>query len=1277
MTEKDAAQQRAVLARRLSPHPTPADRGAASSSRGSYETGESSTAGSIVNDTAPFPSLDDPTARRIHSSSRSPREPENTNGHYAKDARKPRPPRHRSNGAFLLQDAIRKDDDDDDDDDDDADQGPRLRHVRNPPAVRRTQDYGKPSDKMGASTGRDAGLGISRLHSPPRRNGNASPTHPTHNPTIRKRDASNGRPLSGSSFTPAATNPQLDIDSAQIVNMALNLSESRRQVSRRIAPPHAVPTLAQLPDATTGPNLKNHLQQQRRISRTRSPGPDRALTPRLPSAGVLSSPLQATFDMGREGTFRNHFTASTLARAQKAKEHLELMAQYRRLLELVPPIQQPHHHPSRPTTASPPTSSGGIAKIPTYGSSSEGGVRLGRPYNPLQYIRNRKVRARERKAIDGDGQGFGDILKVADWVDEVAKWAATGQTSAEGCTLPPFADADASERQNATQLAANANKPRRPRLDWVIDPADLLADAYWLEQDHHKQLIEDRHWRRIFPQHVDLHRPLSGQQNEDYGSESGHTPGHKENEESLPAASDPRTSNPKLAKSDTDHSTASARDRARQKLHDLTGHHHHHHHRHSSSMHSHHDWRHGKASSDLSDSENEGRPKKERRNRASTLTSSHQDILEKQMLEMIAMEARENGSQKPQGSGYVTPERNVGARSHPQSRQPSRKPSIAEHSESDERRSKEKPRFTPVHLQRPTRSSLEIPALGKRSSFEVDSSLPNSPDGVARGDPLIPALGGDLSAASSRANSPTRNPFSKVRQIFRERSRERVGDRISEEKSSAEHLPSAPRTPFEASPESSGERRSTDRRGSSRSPPRKVVQRQTGESHRSHRSITSIKLRSDEPGVRGIFRGARIDNVIRGGVSKIGDLIWRKESDTGDVPSEAEGGTTTDESDTEHRRGRKRGETPLSRTASARSQGVRQQNTKTYLDVMPAFEPASHDKLKHTQSEPVNNLPDNSPPSASRKSPRFDRLKPPRIDIMSASPTSSHGSAAKRLSDVSELESLSPGRVSGGVKEADKRFKPIITVPPFAPAGRPRSGSNRSRHWSISDHSPAPERAPMSKREIARLRALVLSSGIKAMEITRRANEPHAVFAARQTPSQNDVQVANIFWPEVAKLSPDPDGVRSKAVPQTELYQFAAKTLGSSIQCSGQEWQKRADVFVSDTVPALHRRVEDVRRRVAADLSAMTRAAADEADETSRDLTLGQRLKIKHTLDVIETMLRRRRRRFRWVRRAMWLAVEWVLVGFMWYVWFVVMILRVFWGVGKGVVGAVRWLLWL
>ncbi|OLN84348.1 hypothetical protein CCHL11_05886 [Colletotrichum chlorophyti] len=1245
MTEKDAAQQRALFTRTLSPQSIAGDRG---SSRGSYETGESSAAGSILNDTTPLPSPDESNGRLPTS---SPRNAEYASGNNARDGRKQRAPRHRSNGAFLLQDAIRKDDDFE------VDQGVQRRHSRNLLPSRRAKD------EFGSSAGREPGPGLDALDSPPTRNGDSSPTEPTHNLTVRKRDAPNGRPVTGTIFIPPA-NSSLDIDSTQIVTMALNLSESRRQASRRIAPTQAVPTLAQLPDVTQGGNLKTHLQQQRRISRTRSPGPDKALTPRLPSTGILSSPLQASFDMGREGTFRNHFTASTLARAQKAKEHLELMAQYRRLLELVPPLQP--NHQSRPTTASPPTSSGGVMRTSTYGSSDTG-LRLGRPYNPLQYIRNRRVRARERKAIDGAGQGFGDIVKVADWVDEVAKWAATGQTSADGCIIPPFADADASEQRNALQLAANANKPRRPRLDWTIDPADLIADVYWLEQDHHKLLIEDRHWRRIFPQNIEVYRPLSGQ-NEEHGSDSG-----RKQSEDNGLVIDRKTSNPKLAKSDTDRSHlshSSTRDRARQKLHELTAHHHHH--RHSSSIQSNQEWRLGKPSfSDFSDSENERKLKKEKRNRKGTLTSSHQDILEKQMLEMIAKEARENGYKRPDGSGYMTPEQDDGVISHPQSRQHSRKASIAEISESDERKSKEKPRFTPTYLQRPGRSSLEIPTSVTRTSFDADSSLPNSPDGIARVDPFIPTLGGDLSPGSSRANSPTRNPFSKAKQIFRERSKERGSDRISEERSSAEDLGSAPRTPYEASPESYAERKSIDRQAMSRSPSRKVVQRQTGESHKSHRSVGSVRLRSDDPSVRGIFKGARIDNVIRGGVSRLGDLIWRKESDLGEGPSEAEA-TTTDESDTESR-GRKRGETPLSRTASIRSQGMRHQSTKNYLDVMPTFE--SHDKSKHADSPPPN-LPDNSPPSASRRSPRFDRLKPPRIDILSASPSGSPVSP-RRLSDLMEGESLSDGNTKG-VMEADKRLNSIIAMQPsFEPDDRPASSSNRSRHWSISDHSPAPDRAPMSKREIARLRALILSSGIKAMEITRRANEPQFVFANRQAPSQADFQVANLFWPEIAKLSPDPASLRDKAVPQTELYQFAAKTLGHSIQCSGQEWQKTADFFVSDTVPALHRRVEDVRRRVATDLSAMTRAAADEADETSRDLTLGQRLKIKHTLDVIEKMLRRRRRRFRWVRRAMWLAVEWVLVGFMWYVWFVVMILRVFWGVGQGIVGAVRWLLWL
>ncbi|KAG6026275.1 hypothetical protein E4U41_001288, partial [Claviceps citrina] len=90
-----------------------------------------------------------------------------------------------------------------------------------------------------------------------------------------------------------------------------------------------------------------------------------------------------------------------------------------------------------------------------------------------------------------------------------------------------------------------------------------------------------------------------------------------------------------------------------------------------------------------------------------------------------------------------------------------------------------------------------------------------------------------------------------------------------------------------------------------------------------------------------------------------------------------------------------------------------------------------------------------------------------------------------------------------------------------------------------------------------------------------------------------------------------------------------------------------------------------------------SRRAGDLADETSRDLALGQPLRVKAVVDTMSKMLRRRRRRLRWVRRAVWLTVEWLLVGLMWYVWAMVMILRVLLGMGRGVVGSVRWLLWL
>jgi hypothetical protein len=167
-----------------------------------------------------------------------------------------------------------------------------------------------------------------------------------------------------------------------------------------------------------------------------------------------------------------------------------------------------------------------------------------------------------------------------------------------------------------------------------------------------------------------------------------------------------------------------------------------------------------------------------------------------------------------------------------------------------------------------------------------------------------------------------------------------------------------------------------------------------------------------------------------------------------------------------------------------------------------------------------------------------------------------------------------------------------------------------------------------------------------------------------------------VEWGEIAKVCPEA-ARKDPEVVYYELFALAGASLSTAIQNSGRRWQASADQFTYQTSPQLQNRIGDVRSRVADDLSERCRQAADLADETNRDLALGQPLKVKVVVDIIEKMLRRRRRRLRWLRRALWLTVEWLLVGFMWYVWFMVMILRVFLGIGKGMWNGVRWLLWL
>lgn len=1222
------------------------------------------------------PSDDDPPAHATsngHYHEHGTREPKRSPHH-------PRSHKHKSTGAFLLSDPFVENSSDD--------IRIRKRRARGAPDKGKNTSKRQSDEQLNPAGQSGIGLGLSpdlmRMG-----NGTAAPPGtPPRSTGIQRRpqdlQASPGVP------SPRSSSSSMDMDSTQIVSMALNLSESRRLAQRRVSSQPMPPRLAPLStDNTVAGTLRQQLQQQRRASRGLSPRLEQGPGKRVLSNGKLPGPIQSTSDpMGLEGPYQYHFSNSTLARAQKAKDHMELLSQYRRVLELLPPLK------ANSLSKSSTLSDASPFTMPMSLHSIDATNQIGRPYDPLQYIRNRKVRARERKTIDGESQGFGDVNRVTDWVDEVAKWVATRQFRTPGSpALPPFSGADVvsmdSPPINGSRPAGAIVKPKRPRNDWIVDPADMLADIYWLEQDDHKRLVEDRNWKRVFPQDSELYRPLSRATGDPSPGAPSTSPALNIGME----AGSKATAEAKAAKSDNESFPASTREKARQKLQELRGFHRH---NPSSQNHQHdHGLLSGKRPSTSSSSDSEHH----RRARRATHGDTDKDILEKQMMEMMERESQDVESGTTQllegpelkhlktRPSYMTSGAPFSASvSASVSRQHSRRDSHIVVSDVDDKHNSDRSRM--VSPQRPSRESLEVPPFrGRRMSLGSESSVPNSPEyRLSRRDNyFMPGIGADLSPTSSRPSSPSRNPFTKVKQIFRDRSRERTTERLqevmhSDKEGSAESSANL----AEAATLSAHELLSlekpvaTETRSESLGPDVKLTSRTTGGSHRSHRKTNSIRLSDPGAGLRNLFRGPRIDSVLKSGVSKVSELLWKKESEGEDSDSST---LSSDDSDNDKRQKRKEPKSlSLSPTASLRGRsGQGAKREKHYLDVMPPFIPTSENKDSNNERGSMG-APLSNP--ASHRSTRFDLLRPPRIDISVAADGAPGADDDSRV-DASDTESRL-GKIKETAENESRRPSMALSIGPFGTRRTSADDIRESRNFSISEIGLAPKKeAPLSRREVARLRALMLSSGVMAMEISRRAHQTTSISTNSSSKVYKDVTAAlgnRVNLPEIMQLAPEEqrDEIFAQSVSQVNLFPVTAHILGSAMQSSRQKWQSEAEALKHRTrVDLIDGRIEQLRTRLQLDLTAMTRTAAEEADEVSGDLVDGQRRKIQAVVDVIDKLLRRRRRRFRWVRRAGWLALEWLLVGFMWYVWFVVMIARIFLGVGRGFVNGVKWLLWL
>ena len=1059
-----------------------------------------------------------------------------------------------------------------------------------------------------------------------------------------------------------------DVDSTQIVNLALNLSESRRAAARRSVSATTPPVSSGFRDSFAGGSLRQHLQQQRRTSRNPSPKAgrnERALSGSYKTVPGQKphSPLNTPFDPDDDEDYRYRFSPSTLARADKAKNYIGLMIEYRRLLQYVPPLKSNGTEKGGPFDS--PLSSR-LTSPHTEDTASDTILPLGREYNPLQYIRNRKVRARERKAIDGEVQGFGDLTKVSSWVHEVAATVLASQEcrTTDSFPMPPFSKAAevAASPHTPPQSKSQTTTPRikRPRIDWVTNPADLLADVFWLEQDENKTIIEDHSGRKIFAGAMDLKRPVSNREEvlEQQKSAELARPG------SPSLRIDTKLPEFNHSRSDSAKQRERATSRAKQKLREVTRLHH----GHNGS---------GRerplfkgrllSETDSSDTDGAHRPRRRSRRQATESLDPSTDILDKQMMEMLAKESTEQEWAEAHGrTGNKLPISQDGSLLSPDgSRTHTRSTSLATNA---------LPNQSSILQTASGRPSIEGPLGNPRTSFEeLDSTAPNSPQTKATiaASAFVPSIAMDLTPPL-HAMSPSRHHISRVTSRinpFHEHSRNRSRGRGD----TTEALVSAPSLTSNQIGENPDE---SDLIKLSSSPIAKVSTRKTDE---SAKAIGKTNLRrgrgGDEPSsIIGFLKGSR------GPVAKVGELLWKKEpARTLSVPP----GFSSDESDSEILRAMREVADPPAGETSTDPAGVDSLGEKPSLSrsgKLPVFTSLHNSRGRLTTDENGDAAAD----SVSERKPREERIKsapnnyleiPPRVDARNPSPSPSlEGAPMRRYSSVSDLESRR-GSALSGVESADARLNAILGQPGHPGTYLPVTGLSSlevthqkrpaledKREWSISDCEIPGHRGPVTKKEIARVRALLFTSGIKAKEISRQAAEIVDLRNAQKSP-----------FADIAKISKE----NPPPVPNSQQHILAARILANDMQLSSQAWQASADSFYDTTVSRLFDRADKLHSSIADGLAPRVRTAADEADAVSRDILTFQSLQVKRIIDTMDNMMRRRRRRFRWLRRGGWVLVEWSLVGVMWFAWFLVVFVRIILGLGTGVVRSVRWLFWL
>lgn len=1032
-----------------------------------------------------------------------------------------------------------------------------------------------------------------------------------------------------------ATARPTSMDPAQLVQMALSLSESRkRHTSGSLPIPSATPRSRNVSGAGDKySTVRTRTSDRPRVSsqfKTPSPGSSsRSRDRQPPSANAIDDNVLYTF------------SPATLARAEKARKYFELANEHRRLLEHLPPLKPDASAKGNYTFES--RSSPGYAQpeIQRVRSNTTSRHELGRQYNPLQILRNRRLRNRERVPLTIQPEQFSDTQRVGDWMDEVEEAAKYPQYRAadDVIHLPQFSsqpgemDGESSAGKGHQRTGTAGSVITRPENDWSIDPIERLADTYWVEQGDNKTLIENRRHQAIFPVRSKRSTEVPRQSTESNPQDRKEIPVPIAEEE-LPQEQAPRKHRHLLSLQKADRIRHNRLSRL------------------------------ARSASASSESSNEDR--KSRSSKRNSGTPDSLVPLHKHMDALIAKDRKGELSSPDLDSPDHWDSKNTPFPTRGEKRTSMHRAngSLSVASNGPSQRSKS------------ADGRLAQLAESDRARFSFDSSPPSSPIVTD----FVPSLAMDLSPPTKRPSHTASKSKHRMLPIFRSKSKDR---------NTTEGRDWALASESDRSREPSGNAIDPTRLSAEYSRPTPLHRHKTSESVTSslHRRGTSRTENTTDGSIKDgklvgrFFKGGRLAELVRNDRKGRRDKDGSGSTDISALPS--------DISDTEDSFGElatasgSLEEEPSPRTSIDNTRN----GQRLHMPNLPTFRSAAgREKSGTSKLTPVVSTEDGDQDHISRqaaarreasRSPRIDRLLPPRINLPDDNDNASNADFPSQTSEAIQEEPkrksygfLAPRGGNGSALSSSSNVSFDTTSNrgrrnaqyPMTGLSHLDAGSGR-RHWSISDRgmreqarSSLQKNKHISPRDLARARALLLASGIKAHSLATRANTPK-----NPPPS---------FLTAAARTA----SVDTPTIPLKETHLSASALLSKHLDASFASLSQTRQVYQANTSHRLHLRLADLKSLVADKLTHIVHNSSDEADAFGVRLTTEQTLRIKQVDDAIDDILRMRRRQFRMVKRAGFKILEWMVLGLMWWVWFVVVCWKSVRKVFVGIWSVVRWL---